>query len=146
MLPRGAQKGVREGFMKTLIFLSGLLILASSCGTAPTTPTNYDFTGTYSGTETGTLAGTTAISQTVEFILTQTGQTVTGSYTTGNGGTATIFGTSLGDTITSFAITSSSGCTGTLSGTVSKTTTGLSGSVTGTSSCGLITLNFTLTK
>lgn len=85
-----------------VVFLVATAFSFSGCGT--------QYTGTYQGQETVTQQGTTQ-NYAVTMQLAQSGQSVTGSYTSASGMTGTITGTSSGNTLTGVTLTMTGGTT-----------------------------------
>jgi hypothetical protein len=131
--------------MRKLIFVLFVGLLAG-CGSS--SGDSAPFTGTYSGTETGTQNGGN-FSQTVTFILTQTGNSVTGTWSAGSGSSGTVSGTANGSSISTFTVKETdSTCPGTLTGSASiNGSTFAVASLTGTiTNCGAITASVSATK
>ncbi len=103
--------------MKRFAFLSlvCLLLLVSGCKQS-TTSDDYDMTGAWSGT---IRIASLGISSVINFALTQSGGTVTGTYTTDRGRTGTFSGTLSGDKLTgTMTFTDACAGTGSIDGTM----------------------------
>ncbi len=142
--------------MKLIIYSATLFLILSmiSCGseksatTADTTSSavsSQTLTGSYYGTETGTQNGV-AFSQVLYLILTQVGSSVSGTWQTGSGTSGTATGTVSGDKLKPLNIISGTPCSGTYSGNISIIGNRLSGTITGSSNCGVVSAVIDVSK
>jgi hypothetical protein len=104
-----------------------------------------NLSGVYYGTEIGTEAGVT-LNTVLALSITQNGNSITGTFINGAGGTGTFSGTAIGSSIISLTISEPSPCAGTFTGSLSLSANTLSGVVTGSSSCGSLSATLTLNK
>lgn len=140
-------QNMRSNFMTTKI-LKSIAILSLihllGCGSAPSTSSSDQFTGTWKGTQTGTQNGV-SFSQTLTVIMTNANGSVTGSWAAASGTIGSLSGNVSGSTI-SMTLTSNGTCPGSATGALTLGAS-LTGSISGNfGSCGLNVSTLSLSK
>lgn len=130
----------------TLTLVLSLHGCGSSSSNSGSSPSAVSFAGTYSGQEKGTQDGIDFV-QNIEFVLTQSGNNIGGTWISEIGGSGTLSGTVSGMAITDFKIVETdANCPGSYVGSAILSSGSLNGTVAGTTECGTVSASFTADK
>ena len=133
--------------MKKIFYIIMLLILLISCKQIGDDNNKVDVNGTYTGIVEGTQEGV-PFSTSTTMTLSQSGDDVTGTWTTGGGSSGTLSGTISGDKIGTFVLNQTNPCPGTFTGTATIHNKGerITGGYNGNDCAGTTTASFDVSK